>query len=312
MKKFFKYFISFIVPIIIFCICLKFNNIAPLGEYRITIYDSQVQYPAFFLAFKNMHFYLFNVGFGFNFLGTFTYYLMSPLNLLIHIFDLKNYNTFYFLLIIIKMGLCGLTMQYFLAHEEKSDNLWSVIFSIIYALIGFIATYFYNVFWLDGIIMLPLVLVGINKIIENKSSLFYIICLSLSIILSFYTGYISCIFCVIYFIYKLIEKNKYKDKKTIFRFLISSLIAGLIGAIVLIPSFFALSTGKISGYTSGFTKYFEFNSNIKYLFHSFLPGNFQSNSVSYGFAQNFCTLFVVTLFITSFFNKYCSILSSIL
>ena len=92
MKKYLKYLLAFIIPIIIFCLCLFINKMAPLGEYRITIYDSQVQYPAFFLALKRAHFYMFNAGFGFNFFDTITYYLMSPLNLLIHFFDFKSYN----------------------------------------------------------------------------------------------------------------------------------------------------------------------------------------------------------------------------
>ena len=311
MKKYLKYLLAFIIPIIIFCLCLFINKMAPLGEYRITIYDSQVQYPAFFLALKRAHFYMFNAGFGFNFFDTITYYLMSPLNLLIHFFDFKSYNTFYFLIIILKIGLCGLCMQILLSHEKKHDNMWSVIFSIIYALIGFTSAYYYNVFWLDGIIMLPIILLGINKFFTNKSSLLYILSLAISIIVSFYTGYISCIFCVIYFIYKLVEENRYKDKKIILRFIISSIISALIACFVLIPSFFALKNGKISGYTSGFTKYFEFNSNIKYFLYSFLPGNYDSSQVGYGFAQNYCTLFVLTLFITSFFNKSISLKTKI-
>ena len=302
MKKF-KYVISFIIPVAIFCLALLINNIAPLGKYIITIYDSHVQYPPFFLALKDFHFYLFNIGFGINFLGTVTYYLMSPLNLLIHFFDLKSYNTFYFLLIILKIGFSGLTMQYFLSHEEKHDNLWSTIFSIIYALIGFASTYYYNTFWMDSVIMLPLVLVGINKIIDNKSPLFYIVSLAITIILSFYTGYMCCIFSVIYFIYKLVETNKYKDKKIIKTFIISSLLVGLISAIVILPSYFALSLGKARGYHDKFTTYFKFNDNLKYMLYPFTPGNFQAKQVhNDGFAQVFCTLFVLCLFILSFFN----------
>lgn len=303
MKKYIKYLLSFIIPIGIFCIALAINDIAPFGHYIINAYDSKVQYPGFFMALKNFHFYLFNVGFGINFLGTVTYYLMSPLNLLIHFFSIYQYNTFYFLLIILKIGLCGLTMQYFLSHEDKHDNLWSTIFSVIYALIGFISTYYYNVFWLDSIILLPLILVGINKIIKNKSPLFYIISLSLTIIISFYTGYMCCIFSVIYFIYKLVETNNYKNKKIIFRFIISSLLSASIACIVLLPSFYALMNGKASGFADDYTKYIGFNNNIKYFFYSLTPGNYHSREVSNGFAQIYCSLFIVCLFITSFFNK---------
>ncbi len=304
MKKYLKYLLAFLIPIAIFCICLAINNIAPLGKYLITIYDSRVQYPGFFMSLKNMHFFMFNVGLGFNFYGMMAYYLMNPLNLLIKFFDIYSYNTFYFLIIILKIGLCGLSMQFFLSREKKHDNLWSVIFSIIYALMGYVASYYYNVFWLDGVIMLPLILIGINKLVSQKSSMFYVITLAISLMINFYTGYMNCIFSVIYFIYKLVELNKYKNKKIIINFIISSLIAVLIAGVVLVPTFFALMAGKASGFQDTFTKYFAFNDNIKYLFYSFTSGNFHSSLVGNdGFAQNFCTLFVISLFITSFFNK---------
>ncbi len=304
MKKYLKYLLAFIIPISIFCICLAINHIAPFGKYLITTYDSKVQYPGFFMGLKNMHFFMFNAGFGFNFFGTMAYYVMNPINLLIKFFDIYNYNIFYFIIIILKIGLCGLSMQFFLSREEKHDNLWSVVFSVIYALIGYIVVFYDNVFWLDGVIMLPLILVGINKIIDKKSALFYVISLAISLMVSFYTGYMNCIFSVIYFIYKLVEKNKYKDKKIILNFIVSSIAAVLIAGVVLVPTFFALMAGKASGFQDDFTKYLAFNDNIKYIFYSFTPGNFHSSLVgNSGFAQNFCTLFVVSLFVTSFFNK---------
>ena len=302
MKKYFKFFLSFFVPVLIFCICLLINNIAPFGKYIISIYDAKMQYPAFFTSLKDFHFYSFNLGMGFNLLGTATYYLMSPLNLIIKFFDIYHYNTFYFLLVVLKIGLCGLTMQVLL-NKEKRNPLWSTIFSVIYALIGYNVSYYYNIFWLDGIILLPLVMIGINKIVNNESPLFYIITLSISIIISYYTGYMSCIFSVIYFIYKLVETEKYKNYKIIRDFIISSILVGIISCIILIPSFYALINSKAHNYGDNFTNYWQFNKNIMYLFYSFTPGNFHSSIIQDGFAQNYCTLFITVLFFTSFFNK---------
>ena len=81
MKKLVKYLICFFIPIIIFNLGLIINKIAPFGDYLITIYDSKVQYPGFFMGLNNFNFYSFNVGLGFNFYSTAAYYLLSPLNL---------------------------------------------------------------------------------------------------------------------------------------------------------------------------------------------------------------------------------------
>ncbi len=303
-SKVLRYLICFFVPIIIFNICLLINNIAPLGEYLISIYDSRVQYQGFFYGLQNFDFFSFNLGLGFNFLGTFTYYLVNPIYWIIKFFDINQYNTFYYIIISLKFGLCSLAMQYFLSHEEKTEKLWSIVFSIIYALIGFISTYYYNTFWIDGLIMLPLVLKGINDIVDKKKINFYLITFSIAIILCFYTGYMIGIFSIIYFIYKLIETNKYKDKQIIKKFLIATFLVILISAIVLVPSFFTLINGKSQGYTdSSFTKYLDYNKNIKYVIYSLIPGNYDSSQVAYGYAQNFCTLFIVVQAILFFFNK---------
>lgn len=304
-KNIINYLIVFIIPIAIFSICLAINKITPFGDFLITRYDSKLQYPAFFIGLKNFHFFSMNLGFGFNFLGTFLYYLVNPLNQLIHFFDIYKYTTFYYLLISIKLGLCSTSFLFFIKRAFKNyNNTFAITFSIIYALIGFSSSYYYNVFWLDGMIFMPLVLHGINKIINGSSPLFYIITLSLSIIFCFYTGYMSCIFSLIYFIYKLIDEKKYKNKKIIITFIISSILVGLISCLVLVPSFFTLISGKASGYSDkSYTKYLQFNPNIKFLFYSFTPGNFESSQVPEGFAQNFCTLFVISMFFLSFFNK---------
>ena len=133
MKKLVKYLICFFIPIIIFNLGLIINKIAPFGDYLITIYDSKVQYPGFFMGLNNFNFYSFNVGLGFNFYSTAAYYLLSPLNIIMKFANIFNYNTFYYILIILKIGLCSISMFFFLDKEIKEKTSLKIICSIIYS-----------------------------------------------------------------------------------------------------------------------------------------------------------------------------------
>ena len=301
MKKLVKYLICFFIPIIIFNLGLIINKIAPFGDYLITIYDSKVQYPGFFMGLNNFSFYSFNVGLGFNFYSTAAYYLLSPLNIIMKFANIFNYNTFYYILIILKIGLCSTSMFFFLDKEIKEKTSLKIICSIIYSLIGYISSYYYNIFWIDSCILLPLVLYGINNIFDKNKPLIYMISLSSIIIINFYTGYMVGIFSIIYFIFKCIEKNNGNKIKM---FVISSILSILISSFILIPTFFALIQGKATTYLDhDFVKYLAFNKNILYFPYSLTPGNLSSRQIAYGFGQNFCTLFILINFILFFFNK---------
>ena len=113
--------------------------------------------------------------------------------------------------------------------------------------------------WLDALYMLPLVCVGIHKLIKDKNAVPYILALSYTIITSYYMGYMVCIASVIFFIFdyftthsikdkihpiegneKLKEKNKFIDRGLYFA--ISSIIAAGISCVVLVPMISSLST----------------------------------------------------------------------
>lgn len=291
--------LAFIIPIIIFLIGLIINKFYPFGNYSILFSDSNVQYPAFYMGLKEFTSFSLKVGFGFNFYGTLLYYLMSPLNILIYLFNTENYIYFFILITLIKLGLCSLTMNILLNY--KNDNKYNFILSIIYALNGYTLSYFINSMWLDSIYMLPLVMLGILKIIKENKYMLYYIALTLSIIFNYYIGYMICIFSLIFFIYSLINSDS-KDKKTkIKNFIIISLLSGLTTAVILIPACKSLLIGKVKDFTDNEFSYFKFNKNIIYLFANLCPFSliFYGKELEVGGAQIYLTIGLLILFISS-------------
>lgn len=302
-RKTLTYLLSGIIPVIIFFICSQIVGYIPLGNEGINIYDSFTQYPGFILdtirSLKHGQiFYSFGAGLGYNLLGTITYYCMSPLNLFAFFATPSNYPSFIMIMTLVRFFLLGETMCFYL-RSKKINNIYVVLFSVIYALMGYTATYYYNYIWIDSVIMLPLVVYGLDKLMEENKPLVYIITLTITIIINYYIGYMICIFSLLYYLYNLAIKKT--NKKTISTFIISSLLVGIMCVAIILPSYYALKTGKASLYEN--ITYTGFNENYKTFFYMLTPGNYKTGDQAYGPCQVYMSLLVVVLLILYFFNK---------
>ncbi|MDD3341503.1 MAG: YfhO family protein [Bacilli bacterium] len=262
------YIYSFIIPFIILffiAFCLGFI----LKKYNNTLFvsDMYAQYKSLFtnLRTEGLSFYSFSKGLGSSMIGTYAYYLISPFNLIVFLFKEIHIHYAIMLIIFIKMSLCGLTMYALLKHHFK-ENKMLLIFSTAYALMAFNVNYYFHVMWLDTVYLLPLVLLGIDKIIRGKKPYLYIFALFLTVLMNYYLAFMVCIFSVLYFIYRLYLYNeKKKDKKEIFRtirvFLISSIIGGLLTSFILVPTLFEFKDMPRGEYNAFLENQIGFNGN---------------------------------------------------
>ena len=206
-------------------------------------YNSLYNYIHNVLVGSDSIFYSFSKGLGGNMASTFAYYLASPFNIFYMFISKVDTPLMTFIILMIKFGLCGLFMNRFLDYKY-GNKFTNLIFSTSYALMGFTTVYYFNNMWFDVIYMAPLVMIGINKLIDNKP-IYYVITLALAIMFNFYMAYMLCIFCVIYFLYELFSKYKIKDIKVygkiLIRFILFSLLAGGISALILIPAIINIS-----------------------------------------------------------------------
>jgi len=196
------YLLAFIIPCIV--MILLYLTVGVIGGNKsILTVDLADQYVAFFNALKNMfdgkigYFYSFSKTLGGNIFGLIAYYLISPFNLLILFVNRTSIPNMILIINIIKISFAGLTSYIYFNKTFKNNQKISLTFSIIYALMAYNIVYSQNIMWLDGVILLPLVFLGIDKLIEEKSALFYIT-LTTSIICNYYIGYMTCIVSFIY------------------------------------------------------------------------------------------------------------------
>ena len=246
-KKF--YILSFIIPILFFSLVLILRDLL-FGNHSLIISDMFYQYYRLLIQFKdillgnNSLFYTYEMGFGQSFFSTYAYYIASPLNLLILLFN--NVEKFINFIIIFKVGLCGLTSFVYFKYHFKKQNSILLVFSCLYALSSQVLSNYFNIMWLDSYYLAPLVLLGIDKLIDKNKSLFYFVTLFFTVTINYYTGYMVCIFSALYFIYRCVIKYEKKDlkkiKKIAIKFMIVSILSCATTLFINLPNIFELTS----------------------------------------------------------------------
>ena len=134
---------AFAIPVIIMLIIFVQRGIFPFGEETFLRTDMYHQYAPFFSEFqyKLTHggslLYSWDVGMGVNFSALYAYYLASPVNWLLFLCPKGLVIEFMTYQIVIKIGLCGLTMAYYLRKHCRTNDFGVAFFGIFYALSGY-------------------------------------------------------------------------------------------------------------------------------------------------------------------------------
>ena len=129
-------------------------------------------------------------------------------------------------------------------YGKNSANL---IFSTIYAFIGFNVANCFNYNFFVDVELLPLVALGIKNIVNGKAPWLYLAALSFSIFSSFYFGFFLCVASLVLFLMFLAERDEkdLKIKKSIWlKYSASSLTAGLLPAFLWVPAFLSFFGGR--------------------------------------------------------------------
>ena len=307
MKNFVKknknYILAIILPLVIMLIVYIFNHIYPFGDNILATGDGYNQYPGILNNFLNIIkgkenlFYTFKGLLGFNTYATLVYYTFNITNIFGLLFP--NVMQFYNFIVIFKIMLCSLTMFIYLNYVRKRKI--NYLFSTCYALSTYNLLYYFNYMWFDSVILLPIVMMGIEKIFKNDSYLLYVISLSCTIIFNFYIGYMICIFSVIYFIYKSIILGF--NKSRILKYLFYSILSGLISAFAIIPVILELLNGKAELISEFAKDYFKFDLDGISTFYKLTFASFSNGDLEYGTPNVYVSMFIYINALLYFFNS---------
>lgn len=290
-------------------------GIYPFGEKTVLTMDMSGQYVSYLAYFRNAVFgkanlfYNFSMNLGSNCFGLFAYYLSSPLNLILCLFPEAMITEAILVLNIIKIGLCATTMAVYLQKTTHLKNSHIVLFALMYGLMSYNIVYSQNIMWLDGCIYLPLVILGVEKILKTQKITLYVISLFLTILSNFYIGYMVGLFSVLYMIMRLIQNSHAKNirefyqehKTTIKKYIKAVIITLLLSMIILLPVFLNLLQSKSEIQTEKFSLdlyYSPFD-----VFSKMVIGAFNKEQLGFGPPAIYCGSLCFLLMLVYFLNE---------
>ncbi len=325
-------FISFGATAGLMLIVYLCTQVFPFGDNTVLRMDLYHQYGPLFSELYDRIFsgssmnYSWVSGLGSCFLGNYFNYLSSPIGAIVVFFGHSHVPEAIAAMVLIKAALSSATFAYYIKKSLHNQSPATVAFGILYSFCAYMLAYYWNIMWLDAMVLLPLILLGIERILDHGKIGLYTGALALSLFSNYYMSYMLCLFSVIYFFYyciinstgsKVISKEYHeKHPKGLFRklrnsrffhggvlFAAASLLAAGLMAFALIPTYKILQSCSA---TSG-----TFPSDIKtyFTFFDFFANHFGSLSTTIRSSGDdvlpnvYCGVVTMILAILYFFTK---------
>ena len=155
--------------------------------------------------------YSWTSGLGGGFLGNLFNYCCSPFALIIFLFGHKNMPEAIAVMILLKAVFSSVSFTYYINKTNKRTDVVSVAFGVLYAFCGFFVAYSWNIMWLDAMSIFPLVMFGVEKIIEERKPALFVFSLTYTMITNYYMAYMVCVLSVIYFLYFFLSRYTFSS-----------------------------------------------------------------------------------------------------
>lgn len=191
------------------------------------------------------------IGYGADIPTSLAAYLWDPFNWISFFIPAKYAESGYAAMIILKFYACGIAYSVFALHRKHPQ--WAVLCgAVIYTFSAVNYVGFYQSFFINPLIIFPLLIMGADRLFEEKKSGLYVAMLAISLASYFYFAYMMCILIFLYCIVKICfapkaQKNVKNIVSVILRFLLYSVIAAGISAVSLVPSLIVmLQAGRLN------------------------------------------------------------------
>ena len=244
---------AFAATLVLYLFAMVLYKKYPLGTDSVLISDLQGQYAPFLALLRSKIFelkdvpsdhlisylsYSFKLGLGKNLIGTFGYYMASPFNLIYLFIDETQVIAAVMAIIVLKMSLSSCFMCLFLGRRlEDKKSLWPVLFGIMYAFSLYSQAFLFHIMWLDGYMLLPLLLYFTEKFIKEQKYLGLSLTLLVLFVSNYYVAYMVGIACFLYLCVRLFEESvPFKKALCIgFRYVLDAGFTAMITAVMLVP-----------------------------------------------------------------------------
>ncbi len=215
--------VSFLIVSGLILLVFRALKLEPFGTGAVSIDDAKIQYIDFFTYYvdvlhgvRPLSYDMGNM-LGGSSLGLFSYYLASPFNLLLYYFGKEGVYRFFDIAVALKLGTAGATFCWFLQRRFK-DRIRPVLLialSMGYGLMQYSVAQSSNIMWLDGVYMLPLMLLGVYEVIHSKSIWRLVLSTAFCIVFNWYIGGLNCLFSGFWFLFEFFFCDRVEEKKEV-------------------------------------------------------------------------------------------------
>ena len=264
------YTLSILIPAVMILAIFLLFTITPFGNRTWLTIDLGQQYVDFFSYYQDtlLHhpeqfFYSFSKSIGGEMVSLWAYYLLSPFNLLFLLIPRSAITMGVSLLIFLKLVSCTVSFAVLLDVKFKQRNWTTLLFALSYGFMSYLSANQFNVMWLDALIGLPLIILGVDALLQRRNPLYYVFPLSLTILSNYYTGYMICLFLGLYFPYAYLMANDSFSWKSFIkqfgRFIFYSVLSVGLITVILLPTFYSLLGSKGTATTIAWSLKSEYN-----------------------------------------------------
>ena len=306
------YTLSILIPAVMILAIFLLFTITPFGNRTWLTIDLGQQYVDFFSYFQDtlLHhpeqfFYSFSKSIGGEMVSLWAYYLLSPFNLLFLLIPRLAIAMGVSLLIFLKLVSCTVSFAVLLDVKFKQRNWTTLLFALSYGFMSYLSANQFNVMWLDALIGLPLVILGVDALLQKRNPLYYVLPLSLTILSNYYTGYMICLFLGLYFPYAYLMANDSFSWKSFIkqfgRFIFYSVLAVGLIMVILLPTFYSLLGSKGTATTIAWSLKSEYNPLL--MVSKLFIGSFDFHEMQKGYPNIFVGSLAMFSFLCYFKEK---------
>lgn len=283
------------------------GGVYPFGPESFLTEDLKYQYIDFFTWFRHVLtgeanvFYSFAQGMGSNTWGLYSYYLASPFNLIILLFDEAHLTLAIYIIVALKLACMNTAMAWYLRRRFTLQRTWALALALCYTWSTWTATNLRNPLWLDALILLPLMAWGCRQLLRKGSIVGLSLLVAVDVITCWYMAYITLLFCCLFVLFELavmvFDEGEHPGEKWIAgraaRFTTAILLGLGLSAWTFVPTILAMMGGEATKAFSHFHTY------PTALIRGFLPGAWNLDHVP----QFYTGLIPLVLAIAMLFEK---------
>lgn len=242
------------------------GGVYPFGPESFLTEDLKYQYIDFFTWFRHVLtgeanvFYSFAQGMGSNTWGLYSYYLASPFNLIILLFDEAHLTLAIYVIVALKLACMNTAMAWYLRRRFTLQRTWALALALCYTWSTWTATNLRNPLWLDALILLPLMAWGCRQLLRKGAIVPLALLVTADVITCWYMAYITLLFCCLFVLFELavmrFDEGERPSGKWIAgraaRFTAAILLGLGLSAWTFAPTIFAMMGGSSSNSNASF------------------------------------------------------------